>query len=56
MAVHPVAGMLPAQVAEMEVMALATPVVTVGAVLTPDPLAATLMFAAPPPPTTMFPL
>ncbi len=46
----------PATVAVVVVMAEADPVVNVGAVSTPLPLAATLMSLAPPPPTTMSPL
>ena len=42
--------MVPAQVAEVAVIALAASVVTLDAVLTPLPLAATLMAAAIPPP------
>ncbi len=53
---HPVLLIKPAAVAETVVRLLATPVVTVGVVLTPEPVAATLMDAAPPPSTTIFPL
>ena len=53
---HPVLLIKPAAVAETVVRLLAPPVVTVGVELTPEPVAATLMDAAPPPPTTIFPL
>jgi len=56
MAVQPVTVIVPAQVAEFVVMALAAPVVREGAEFTPAPDAATLIDAAPPPPTTIFPL
>ena len=48
--------MVPAKVADVFVMALAAPVVTVGIVLTPAPLAATFIAVAPPPPTGILPL
>ena len=47
---------VPATVAEVLVIAEAAPVVTVGAVFTPLPLATTLLLLAPPPPTGMLPL
>lgn len=55
-AVQPLAGMVPAKVAVVVVMADAAPVVTVGMVLIPEPAAATLIAAAPPPATTILPL
>jgi len=48
--------MVPATVAVVWVMALAAPLVTEGAVLTPAPVAATLTVAPPPPPTAILPL
>ena len=47
--------MFPATVAELVVMALAAPEVTVGKVLTPAPVTATLNEGAPPPLTGIFP-
>ena len=47
--------MLPATVAEVGVIALAVPEVTVGKVLTPAPVTATLKEGAPPPLTGIFP-
>ena len=52
----PVVLIVPATVAEEVVIAEAVPVVTIGAVSTPLPIAATLMLVAPPPPTRIFPL
>ena len=55
--VQPVAEIEPATVAPVVVMDEATPVTTVGAVLIPAPVAATLIAEAEPPPLTgMFPL
>ena len=48
--------MLPANVAELVVMADAAPVVTVGTEFTPAPVAATFTALAPPPPTAILPL
>ena len=55
-ALQPFAGMVPANVAEVVVMADATPVVTVGTELTPAPVAAAFTAVAPPPPTAILPL
>ena len=50
-------GMLPAAVAEVRVIELVPPVVTDGAVLTPDPTAAALTgIVTPPPLTAILPL
>ena len=56
MAEQPVEVIVPAQVAELVVMALAAPVVKVGIELTPDPVAATLIAEAPPPEMLILPL
>ena len=47
---------VPAKVAELIVIKLAAPVVTTGNGLIPDPVAATFIEVAPPPPTGILPL
>mgnify|MGYP006323288031 CR=1 FL=1 len=56
MAEQPFAGMVPATVADIEVIALAAPDVTVAMVLIPAPDVATFIVAAPPPPAGILPL
>ena len=56
MAEQPFAGMVPATVADIEVIALAAPDVTVAMVLIPAQDVATFIVAAPPPPAGILPL
>ena len=52
MAEQPIEGMVPAAVALFSVMELAAPVVTEGAVFTPEPAAAAFTGVETPPPLT----
>ena len=56
MAVQPLAEIVALTSAELIVILLTVPLVMVGVVFTPLPVAATLILGAPPPPTGIFPL